>query len=46
MLGIYHAGELGVQARAGVQEEAQQSERQIGSLSDRRLDDETAKNDH
>ncbi len=29
MLGIYHAGELGVQARAGVQEEAQQSERVI-----------------
>ena len=29
MLGIYHAGELGVQARAGVQEDAQQSERVI-----------------
>ncbi len=29
MLGIYHAGELGVQARAGVQKEAQQSERVI-----------------
>ena len=29
MLGIYHAGELGVQARAGAQEEAQQSERVI-----------------
>ena len=29
MLGIYHAGELGVQVRAGVQEEAQQAERVI-----------------
>jgi len=29
VLGIYHAGELGVQARAGAQEEAQQSERVI-----------------
>ena len=29
MLGIYHAGELGVQDRAGVQEEAQRSERVI-----------------
>jgi len=29
VLGIYHPGELGVQARAGVQEEAQQSERVI-----------------
>ena len=29
MLGIYHAGELGVQARAGVQEEAMHSERVI-----------------
>ena len=29
MLGIYHPGELGVQARAGVQREAQQSERVI-----------------
>ncbi len=29
MLGIYHAGELGVQARAGAQDEAQQSERVI-----------------
>ena len=29
MLGIYHAGELGVQVRAGVQEEAQQVERVI-----------------
>ncbi len=29
MLGIYHPGDLGVQARAGVQEEAAQSERVI-----------------
>ena len=29
MLGIYHAGELGVQTRAGVQEAAKQSERVI-----------------
>ena len=29
MLGIYHAGELGVQARAGVQVEAQRTERVI-----------------
>ena len=29
MLGLYHAGELGVQARAGVQDEAQHSERVI-----------------